>query len=242
MIGGRREGSILISRSEMNKANEVVFRFAQPDLRNFVPEECRIGAPPVATRRENQALCRKMRKIILIITVSLIVISPPCAISGAAVPAFTFGDDAFPLMLLPAIPTVTANVAYDINDNLLGQSADIDMLGLFTNVGASVKKWGDSSVDQKPKIYVGVGFVNLFQVQYGSDIGDGQSIRLRSYLHIDNLASSKGEPFWARYYNYPDSDSTKFHVVFSPFIETYPWSSERRTIIGIGIGFNYFPF
>jgi hypothetical protein len=136
-------------------------------------------------------------------------------------------------------------VSYDVKDREIAAGLDANFIAYFFNAGASFRHWSnpvegwekDKTIRNELTGYVGIGAVNLFQLQAGLS-ATGASLRLRSDIVLfgdEHTRSSRGLP------GLLSSERSRWGpvrqgVVVSPFLEVSPWHSGREYVFGAGLG------
>jgi hypothetical protein len=121
--------------------------------------------------------------------------------------------------------TINTFGIYDMNNDRLFQSFDINSAFLIFNGGLNYKNF--NYIDSKKiSIYVGLGIGNFLQFQTGF-LGEGSSIRARSDWVMGYLSNNfaKKHPYWAL-------------TTFSINVERYFNNAWMKWSLGLGIGFS----
>jgi hypothetical protein len=139
----------------------------------------------------------------------------------------------------------------DSKNDATAVGLDANFVAFVFNGGLSVRHWSheveswDEDERRRNELtgYLGLGVANLLQAQAGLS-GTGVSLRLRSDIVLfgDEASTSFGvipglfsnsSSRWGKW------GLLRQGIVFSPFVETSPWSSNKKFIWGVGLGVSF---
>ena len=158
-----------------------------------------------------------------------------------------FSEDLSPMGAMVFMPSVS----FETDNNTFANAIDLNLVIAFINFGLSYRKWHEdiSSLDSDHMYsdevdgYIGLGFFNVLQVQYGwcKPINESHVtnvVRIRSDLTFwgDNNTTSWG-------FGFSDADHKwwifRKGLIVSPSFEFSPSDTDKRKIFTLGIGVHF---